>query len=196
MMRGSKMLILTILLPAGCISTPPSDNPFLVRNDAQIENPILIAPVQPSDTAYADVFEKVLNVVEDYFKIDYAQIYDGTIICAPKTAPGFDQLWKLGSPDLRERMLATFQSMRFRCIVKIRTAGEKGYLVQVTVFRELEDLPRPIIAPNSSVFRDASTVDRSFEVVDPVIPTDGRWIPKGRDTALEDAILKKIRKCQ
>jgi hypothetical protein len=52
------------------------------------------------------------------------------------------------------------------------------------------------------VFGDAGTVDRDqFLVLDPEVtnpltdPTD-RWIPKGRETALEQAILRKLQRGQ
>jgi hypothetical protein len=170
---------------------------MLLRSESyRTENPVLIAPVEASPKAYHDVFERVLNVVERHFNIDYANRYDGQIICAPKIAPGIEQPWRSGSPDPRERLLATIQTMRFRCIINMRPAEEKGYFVQVTIYRELEDLARPIVAPNASVFRDTASVDRSLLVIDPTIPSESNWIPKGRDTAFENELLQQIRKCQ
>ena len=195
-MGKSTALIPVLLLSVGCISTPTSDNPLLLRSDPHTENPVLISPGKPSDNAYADVFERVLNVLATYFPIEYANRWDGQIICRPTIAPGMGQPWKLGSPDPEERLLASFQTMRYRCFVRIREAENGGYKVGVTVYRELEDLPRPSGVPNVSVFRDAASVDRNFQVVDATIPTDGRWIPKGRSKALEDTLLKQIRKCQ
>lgn len=186
-----------LLLPAGCLSTPPADNPQLLRGSVNdCENPVLISPGQPSPAAYAEVFEKVLSNFGDYFEIAYANRYDGRIIGAPKIAPGLERPWVTGSPELGERIQATFQTMRYRGHVQIRSAEQGGYLVQVTVYRELKDEGRPINAPTGSVFRDAPTVDRQYEVVDPAIASDDRWIPKGRALDVEDAILKHIRRCQ
>jgi len=200
------VILIPVLFSAGCITTPPLDNPLFISYEAKhIENPVLIAPPvvnpggpgqPPLKTSYSDVFESVLNVLEDYFPIDYANRYDGRIVCRPTTAHGFEQFWKLGSPDTYQRVLATFQSMRFRCIVQITAAENGGYRVQVTVFRELEDLPQPVVSQNVSVFRDAASVDRVFQILDPNIPPEGHWIPMGRDIALEDALLKKLRRCQ
>lgn len=187
-----------MLMPVGCLSTPPADNPLLLRPDAPrtCENPVLISPGTPSPSAYAEVYEKVLNVVDDYFDIAYTNRYDGRILSHPKIAPGFERPLAAGSPNFYERALATMQTMRYRCQVQIRSAEQGGYLVQVIVYRELEDLGRPSRAPSGSVFRDSPTIDRQFEVVDPSIPTDGAWIPKGRSVELEDKILKQIRRCQ
>jgi hypothetical protein len=196
-MRLGKLLGLALLLPAGCLSVPPSDNPLIFRpgvND--VENPVLVRPGQPSSSAYAEVFEKVLNVVDDYFDIAYANRYDGRIIGQPKIAPGIERFFANGTPDPYQRLYATFQTIRYRCFVQIRAAEQGGYLVQVTVYRELMDQAKPFNAPNGSVFRDQATVDRQFAVVDPEVAADVGWIPKGRETGVEDAILKKIRRSE
>jgi len=142
------------------------------------------------------VFERVLDVVEDYFEIAYSNRYDGRIIGAPKIAPGYFRPWANGTTDAYERLLATTQTMRYRCYVQIRSAEQGGYLVQVVVYKELRDEGRPINAPSGSIFRDAATVDRQFEVVDPEIIAENGWIPKGREHTIEDSILRQIRRCK
>jgi hypothetical protein len=191
-----------LLALAGCYSTPMADNPVLVPTGGiapLAENPILVAPGPPSPAVEAEVFEKVLDVVDDYFEIAYANRYDRRIVGVPRIAPGLEQPWKPGSPDLHERLLATMQTMRHRCFVQIQPADGGGYYVYVMVLKELLDDPRPTIPmTGSTAFRDAGTVERTFEVVDPTLPPviGERWIPKGRDCALEQAILKKIQRCQ
>ena len=61
--------------------------------------------------------------------------------------------------------------------------------------KELEDLARPSRATaGAAVFRGDLTVERQFEVIEPAVLENG-WIPLGRDTALEQAILQQIKKC-
>ncbi len=185
------------LLPIGCLHGPIGENPIVYRPDGNgCENPVLIAPGQPSPYAYAQVWEDVLSTIAEDFDIAYSNRHEGRIITQPKNAPGYEQPWKPGSPDARERLLATLQTMRYRCVVQLNAAPDGGYLVGVVVYRELKDERRPIRAPSGSVFRDAATVDRQLEVVDPGIPVEGIWIPKGRDHAYEDRLLGKIRRCQ
>ena len=43
-----------------------------------------------------------------------------------------------------------------------------------------------------AAFRSDFTVDRTYEVVDPSVVSVA-WIPKGRDHALEQKLLRKIR---
>src|SRR5262245_43965999 len=96
-------LALTVL-GSGCMSGPLLDNPARVR--AAADNPAFL-PMGPP--AYGLVFEKVYDVVDDYFEISYANRYDGRIETFPRTAPGLGQPWKPGSPDFSQRLLATFQ---------------------------------------------------------------------------------------
>jgi hypothetical protein len=192
------LLLTTVLLPIGCISTPVSENPIMYRPDAVngCENPVLISPGHASPYAYSMVWESVLSTISDDFEIAYSNRHDGRIITHPKISPGYEQPWRPGSPNPRERLLATLQSMRNRCVVQMQAAPDGGYLVQVVVYRELLDQPRPGRAFSGPVFQDASTVDRQLDVVDPSIPIERTWIPKGRDCAYEDYLLGKIRRCQ
>jgi hypothetical protein len=180
----------------GCATGPLLENPALIRPDPNVtvENPVYI-PLGPTSTAYSTVFEKVLDIVDDYFEISYANRYDGRIETFPRTAPGLEQLWKPGSPDFAQRLEATFQSYRHRAAVLITPAQDGGYFVQVTVYKELEDLPRPVRATaGSASFRDANTVERQFEVIDPTI-FESSWIPMGRNGPLEQVILQRLKSC-
>jgi hypothetical protein len=185
---------------SGCVHGPLSDNPALVRPVvADGCAPILVAPGEPNPAAYDDVFGKVLDVLDDYFVVRYSSRYDGHIVCWPRIAPGLEQPWKPGSPDLRERLYATLQTTQHECEVFIQPAPH-GYLVQVIVRKELEDCPRPTRATaGAAIFRSEATVERSFEVVDlsnvSPLPGESRWIPKGHDVALEQEILHRIQMC-
>jgi hypothetical protein len=173
----------------GCAGRPLAESPGLIRTDAACPNPAYIA-LGPPD--YAAVFETCLNVLDDYFEIAYANRYDGTIRSHPKVAPGLEQPLKFGSPDLRERLLATLQSIRYRSEIVIEPAPQGGYSVSVIVYKEIEDLARPIRATaGAASFQSDNTVDRQYEVVDPSI-IDSNWAPLGRETHLEQAIVQRI----
>jgi hypothetical protein len=182
------------LLPfllAGCASGPLQENPLLFRVDKSCphENPLYI-PQGPM--AYARVFEKVLDILSDYFDIAYANRYDGRIETFPKVAPGIEQLWKPGSPDFYQRLLAFFQSIRHRAIVTITTANDGGYFIQVQVLKELEDTPEPIRqTQGEATFRLNSTVERQYDVVEFNV-FESTWIPIGRDDKLEQVILDRL----
>src|SRR4051794_21799187 len=97
----------------GCATGPPQENPILVplRRTTDHENPIYI-PQSPM--AYARVFETIEDVLSDYFQIAYTNRFSGEIQTFPSIAPGIEQPWKPGSPDLYQRLLAFAQTIRHR----------------------------------------------------------------------------------
>lgn len=184
----------------GCATTPPADNPgpARVRPAADCENPVLVSPGQPTAVSYREVFEKCIDVVDDYFEVTSPNPYAGQILTAPRIAPGYEQFWKGGNPDPRDRLLATFQTIRRTCVVNVRTGERGGYLVEVVVEKELEDLARPSRQSVGAVFQEAPTVDRNLEVVGPaaLAPSGTQWFRIGRDFALEQQILRRIQSCR
>jgi hypothetical protein len=175
----------------GCATGPMLENPLLVRVDRACphENPIYIPQ---GALAYARVYDTILDILSDYFDIAYSNRYDGRIETHPRIAPGIEQPWKLGSPDLYQRVLAYFQTIRHRAVVTICTADDGGYFVDVKVFKELEDLPSPTAATaGDASFRLESTVQRQYEILEPEF-LSASWIPIGRDIPLEQVILDRL----
>lgn len=178
----------------GCAIGPFADNPLLVREDSLVlvENPVYL-PGNPA--AYNPVFERVLDVLDDYFEIAYADRFDGRIETFPRIAPGLERFFMPGSPDVDQRVLATTQTIRHRAIALIRPAENGGYFVDVKVYKELEDLAKPIRdLAGGAAFRSDSTLERQYQVIDPTV-VDFAWIPIGRDEKLEQVILQRLRKC-
>jgi len=195
-MRGFCRVVLFTMV-AGLVSSQTAkaaatDTPPVADGKTVVENPVYV-PLGPN--SYGMVFEKVFDVVSEYFEIAYANRYDGRIETFARIAPGLEQPWRPGSPDWYGRLLATFQSLRHRAFVIIQLADDGGFFVQVVVFRELEDVARPIRSTaGAAAFRSDNTVERQYEVIDPAV-FEKAWIPMGRDTCLENAIIQKIKKC-
>lgn len=190
------IMALFALAPAGCATAPPLDNPLVVRR-AEVENPVLVSPGQPTAASYREVFEKCVEVLDDDFDLNTPNPYEGRITTKPRVAPGYEQIWKSGNPDPRQRLISTFQSTRQVASVEIRAGDRGGYLVYVVVERELEDVPRPSRATiGNAVFQESPTVDRQLEVVTPELTGNRAWIRVGRDYALEQQILRRIRECK
>ncbi len=181
---------------SGCATGPLVDNPVFFRPEpgVVVENPVFV-PLGPTPSSYGLVFEKVLSVVSEYFEISYSNRYDGQIRTFPRIAPGLERLWKPGDPDFYQRLEATFQTIRHRAEISIDTARDGGYFVSVIVYKELEDLPRPVRSTaGAASFRSDNTVERQFEVIDPTV-FESNWIPLGRDSCLEQVILQRLKKC-
>ena len=193
LLRTAGALLLPLLL-AGCAVGPLLENPLLVRTAkvVPLENPVYV-PQGP--LAYARLFDKCIDVVDDYFEIAYASRYDGRIETFPAVAPGIEQPWKPGSPDCYQRLYAFCQSIRHRAIVLITTADDGGYFIDVKVLKELEDLPQPArTTAGAATFRLQPTIQREFEVIEPTFYQAG-WIPIGRDLKLEQVLLERIARC-
>ena len=175
----------------GCATGPLLENPLPLRVDggSAHENPIYI-PQGPM--AYARVFEKIEDILSDYWVIAYSNRYAGQIETHPAIAPGIEQPWKAGSPDLYQRLLAYLQTIRHRAVVVITTADDGGYFVDVKVLKELEDLAAPSRpTAGEATYRLVPTVQRQFEVVTGEV-FDSAWIPIGRDHKLEQVILDRL----
>jgi hypothetical protein len=198
MTRTIAIALVAGIVSTGCLSLPPLDNPSAVRQSADdIENPVLVSPGVPTSNSYKEVFEKCVDVIDDYFEIRESNPYAGHIATNPRIAPGFEQLWKGGNPDSRERLLATLQTIRQTATIEIRTGERGGYLVYVVVEKELEDLSRPSRARiGNAVFQDTPTVERQVEVVGPTTSAERGWFKVGRDYAAEQLILRRIRECR
>ena len=196
--RVRAWLVALCAASAGCMTTAPLDNPVTVRpGGGPLENPILVSPGQPTGLAYDEVFNRTIDVLSYYFELLPPNPYDGRIVSKPRIAPGYEQAWKQGNPDARNRLLATFQTIRQTVTAEIRAGERGGYLVYIVVERELEDLSRPSMArAGAAIFQEGATVDRQLDVVGPDTSPDQNWFKIGRDHALEQQILRKIRSCR
>jgi hypothetical protein len=177
---------------------PDADGPAVVLPEGGVvlhDNPLLIH-LNASFDSYRKVFDVTLSTLSDFgFRILESNMHDGHIETVPRTAPGLGLFLKPGNPDLYDRLLCTLQSYRHRCFVLVQPAGDSGYFISLTVFKELEDLPRPNRqTAGAAVFSNINNVERQYDVIDPTI-FESRWIPRGRDVDIEQLLLERI-KCK
>jgi hypothetical protein len=196
--RRNRVGLLICLLSAGCATAPPIENPVLAGiQTGNIENPVLVSPGVPTAAAYMEVFEKAVDILGDYFELQQPNPIEGKIASKPRVAPGYDQFWKTGNPDPRSRLLATLQSIRQTAIIDISVGERGGFKVSVVVDKELEDLDRPAqTRVGVPVFETGPTVARPFDIVNQDISSDLQsksWFKIGRDYAMEQLILSRIR---
>jgi hypothetical protein len=183
----------TILLAVmGCAFDPSAPGPPVVR--AVYENPALV-PVADRDF----LFHQVVDVVDDYFTIDREEplrvigdvITQGQIETFPELGATLFEPWRGDSVGGYERLESTLQSIRRKAFVRV-VPGGGGYLVDVAVFKELEDVPRPeFSAAGIATFRNDSSLERTDDPIGGRAITRG-WIPLGRDTALEQRIIAEV----
>lgn len=195
---GLGCLVVTASCLAGCASGPFPGNPLLVNpaiTGASPEANPLWVPQRPE--AYALVFDTTYDVVHEYFDIACSNRFSGEIKSDYLVTAGYFDAFglRLGCYNCYENLESTFQSVRRRALVQITPATSGGYYIDVQVLKELEDLPRPShAAAGAALIRSDNPIERQFQVVDPFVFSRG-WIPFGRDHALEQQILCRLKEC-
>lgn len=159
------------------------------------ENPIHLPPGSPDC-----IWEEVVDVVDDYFEIDREQrprqlggvATVGRIDTFPAVGSTIFEPWKGDSATAYDRVHCTLQSMRRRAVLQVIPTEDGGALVDVVVYKELEDLPQPEGAPTASAtFRfDTGLLRYNEPVGGQAVPAG--WIAQGRDAALEQKIIGQL----
>lgn len=169
--------------PAGCASISRAIAPKTVS-----ENPLIV----PSND-FEVVWRETVNVLDEYFDIRSENRLARTIVTDPVIGATVLEPWRGDSSGISERLESTLQTIRRFARVRIDPVPGRGYAVKVEVLKELEDLAKPDRqAAGRAVFNNEFPVNRTREIVGPV-PAPIQWIPRGRDTRLEQVILQRIR---
>jgi hypothetical protein len=183
-----------LLLPTGCRSWyggAAADGTPVV---GELANPMFVPAM---DREF--LWNQTVDAVDDYFRIERerrVQVIDGVALegridTYPTDGSTIFEPWRGDSRPGYERWLATAQSMRRYATVRVMPT-EGGYLVQVHVQKELEDLDRPEHATaGGQSLRHDGAVERPGVGVGGSSITLG-WIPKGRDKGLEQKILDDL----
>ena len=168
-------------LTAGCATVPG------LRTTS--ENPLIV----PSSD-FETVWKASVISVDEYFDIASERREQRKIVTQPKTGATLFEPWEGDSVGFYERLESSVQSIRRLAIVTVDPAPSgQGWAVRVEVYKELEDLLQPDRQmAGRAVFNNIQTVNRSREVIGPV-QIAPYWIPRGRDTKLEQAIIAKIK---
>jgi hypothetical protein len=159
--------------------------------DSPVQNPMFVGL---PDSQF--VFDQTVDVVDDYFTIDREEtvkftgelITEGQISTFPLAGATYFEPWRGDAADPVQRFEGTLQSVRRTANVRVIPTGD-GYLVDVQVYKELEDVRRPEYATASAAsFRHDGAIRRYSDPV-PGQPVNAGWIPQGRDLALEQRML-------
>lgn len=169
---------LLLCLLAGC-----SGMPAIVENPTTLANP-----------NYDLVWESTVRVVERYFDIAYESRYDGRIETRPQSSATLFEPWRPDAVGCYQRLEATLQTIRRRGFLLVQPSPNGGFLVTVEVYKELEDLQKPVYSNfgGGSFIPSIEPIQQAL-VTSAVRPTDG-WISQGRDLALEAAIIRDLQK--
>lgn len=184
---------LLLLLAGGCAS-----GSWLRLGQAPpppVENPLFV-PV--TDREF--LWNTLVDTIDDYFKIQREErvrlvgghLTEGRLVTFPTPGSTHLEPWRHDSTPGYEKLHATLQSIRRHASVRVIPAPG-GYLIEVVVNKELEDLDRP-----EQATAGASTLRHDGTLVRVGGPLQGNaqqlgWIPLGRDASLEQRILLQLR---
>lgn len=153
-------------------------------------------PVVDDDQAW----DQISDVVSDYFKIAREQRArrgtegwcEGRIDTMPQDGATWLEPWRQDSVGAFNRWESTFQSIRRKATVRV-IPDANGYLVEVAVEKEIEDLPRPekATAGAAAFSTDITLPSNRLEEVSR-LQQSPRWLALGRDAALEQRMLAEI----
>jgi hypothetical protein len=159
-----------------------------------IDNPLFIPPV---DREF--LWNQTADAVDDYFRIEREDrvrliggvLTEGRIDTFPSIGSTVFEPWRRDSTPGYEKLHATLQSIRRRATVRVIPV-EGGYLLDVVVQKELEDVDKPEHATaGGSTLRHDGTIVRQEGAPGRYSITLG-WIPIGRDLTLEQRILADV----
>ena len=152
------------------------------------ENPLIVPSAD-----FETVWRETVAAVDEYFEIRTENRLARSIDTDPVQGATLVEPWRGDSVGFHERLESTLQTTRRFARVQIDPVPGRGFAVKVEVLKELEDLARPDRqAAGRAVFNNDFPVNRTREIVGPV-PIPIQWIPRGRDTKLEQVILQRIR---
>ncbi len=160
-----------------------------------VANPLYV-PVTHQDWAW----EQITDVVDDYFRIERENrvqlvgnvLTEGRIDTFSQVGATIVEPHRPDSVGRYNRWESTFQTIRRRAVLRVIPA-QGGYLVDIAVHKELEDLPRPEQATaGAATFRNDSSLPSRLgeEISRTRLASD--WIPLGRDIAVEQQMLAEI----
>lgn len=182
--------------PPGYVNVAPQPNraPAAPVQQVVYSNPVFI-PITDPQCAW----ETVVDVTDDYFRIEHEEpirvagncVTDGNLTTFPSVSPTWFEPWRHDTVDHAQRVENTLQTMRRWGTVHV-TQAQGGYMVEVVVFKELEDVVRPEHATaGAATFRFDDTLTGIVNPVGGERITEG-WISRGRDTAMEQYMISHL----
>ncbi len=163
---------------------------------AYVPNPLELPPAEDNF-----VWSQVVDAVDDYFRIAREQpvqnrsglVLDGRLETSYQVGASIFEPFRKDSTPGFERLQSTLQSIRRRAIVTVRPYGA-AYQIEVVVQKDLEDTDRTLSSTESATSGSQRHDGTIIRTPDPSIaaPLTLGWIPLGRDTSLEQVILRDI----
>ena len=183
-----------LLVSSGCTLEPAGVASPGPAQAVTYENPVFIP-----GTDFQRIWETVVDVVDDYFRIEREEpvrlvgnvLTEGRLDTFPEVSSTLLEPWRRDSATSYDKVEATLQSMRRRAQVRVLPA-EGGFWVDVAVYKELEDMVQP---EQSTVGRATfPTESTQVRIINPIGTQEMHqgWIAKGRDPNLEQLMICQL----
>lgn len=175
----------------------------MIRNLEASKNQSAFEPVpNPMIVPMMDrwfIMDEISDEIDDYFRIFREErirsvdgvMTEGWIETHPRIGSTVLEPWHHDSTRGYEKIHASLQTVRRYAKVRVIPTGN-SYTIDVQVFKELEDNPRPL---NSPVSGKVLRTDNALDVDRPdywATTNNKGWIAMGRDVSLEQRILRNI----
>lgn len=191
------LLLPLVFTLAGCHvwSAKPQPCPPVGVNAASGPSNVIYVPAMDREA----LWHKLVDTVDDYFRIDREQrvqqvgevLTEGAIETKPRIGATYFEPLRRDAANGYERLHGTLQTIRRRATVRV-TPQDTGSLVEIAVFKEQEDLPRPMRGTaGAATFRNDGSLDRRLDD-QPALLARLSWYPIGRDIALEQTMLDDL----
>ncbi len=190
-------MMMGVFLP-GCSSYRPFSS--MREINWQLKAPTLHNPIFVPAYDHEFLWEIVVDAVDSHFpqiaremriKHHEGVLTEGRLDTKPTSGASLLEPWHCDSVGFQERLDCTTQTIQKRAEVRV-TPEKGGYHISVFVYKELEHNTRPLQSTASVAnLRFEDDADTFASQID-VDPSSSGWILIGRDTAMEEQLLKEI----
>ncbi|MDR0869425.1 MAG: hypothetical protein LBN39_01385 [Planctomycetaceae bacterium] len=182
-------------LSAGCSSYQPA---FQREFSWQLNAPKSNNPIFVEAQDHEFLWAVIVDAVDSNFTIEKEmpiRLYDGVLTegrldTKPKIGASLAEPWHADSVGIKERYDCTLQTIRRRAEVHV-IPETGGYLIEVKVYKELEDNKHPLKSVSGANLRFEDETDSYRDQIDVDASPKG-WFILERDTVMEERLLLEI----
>lgn len=199
MPRGASLalVVLTLVVP-GCqfwSAKPQPCPPSAPGAAASGPSNAIFVPAMDREVLWTNL----VDMTDDYFRIDREQrvhqigdvLTEGAIETQPLIGATYFEPHRRDAANAYERTHGTLQTIRRRASVRV-IPQDAGSLVEISVLKEQEDLPRAMRSTaGAATFRNDGSLERRLDD-QPGGLARLQWYPIGRDIALEQTMLDDL----
>ena len=176
-------MVLALAMSSGCLG-PRRDDYVSMRRIALSE------PARQSDALWEAIQETLRR---GRFRLDRVDRHKGVVTTMPETSQQFFEFWRHDVDTREDLWESTLNLIRRRVRVNMVNADDgRSAELDVAVFKERLSSPDRQFNSTGSAFRFFGERLPSTTGAAKVTAADDRWLKLGRDSAMEDYLLRSI----